>query len=428
MANGGTSSARGGGGGGRIALHANIINFNRTIENKGGLGNIGGGYNHGSGGTVYINATNYISGAMNVSVVGYNGSSAGNDWGQRINLTSTKLTLTGIYNASVINLSLSGVRNGTITLDYDNCDSSFGSATFSPTKTDITSCPRPGVSFTTPPTPANASTQGATAFLVNLTTSDNSSTGAEEQTYAFVDFDDSLVGWWRLDNDYFSAENATLVKDWSEHQCYDNETEILTLEEVDCGNADVEFVEVNGEIFEIEDYEELVIDNDVINGELNYGEDKDENYNEKQNEAFDLTSEELSVMHNLTDCSGNGLFNYINLSKINIAEDAPEALSVMRQVDTLCLHRLPGSTPGWGASALDNENSEANKLSNNERENNKLTNEENKKGSNRMVEPNPLIPDNICGNKKYLNISVDGYESHAGMAEWLLQSADTGCP
>lgn len=47
------------------------------------------------------------------------------------------------------------------------------------------------------------------------------------------------------------------------------------------------------------------------------------------------------------------------------------------------------------------------------------------KGSNRMVEPNWLIPSyNFYNKKKYLNVSVDSNDS-AGLAEWLLQLVDT---
>ena len=53
-----------------------------------------------------------------------------------------------------------------------------------------------------------------------------------------------------------------------------------------------------------------------------------------------------------------------------------------------------------------------------------------KKGSNRMVEPcNLLIPNYVFSkHAKYLNVSVELNNRHAGMAEWLLQSADPGRP
>ena len=51
-----------------------------------------------------------------------------------------------------------------------------------------------------------------------------------------------------------------------------------------------------------------------------------------------------------------------------------------------------------------------------------------KKGSNRMVEPNRLIPSyNISNKSKYLKVSV-GSDGSASMAEWLLQLVDTRCP
>ncbi len=54
--------------------------------------------------------------------------------------------------------------------------------------------------------------------------------------------------------------------------------------------------------------------------------------------------------------------------------------------------------------------------------------ENKKKGSNRMVEPNPLIADySNCNNSKYVNLSV-GLNGSSRVAEWLLQSVDSRCP
>lgn len=78
--------------------------------------------------------------------------------------------------------------------------------------------------------------------------------------------------------------------------------------------------------------------------------------NEKEeNEAFDLASKALLIMHSvLTDYNMGEGDNYINVSVNNsIAENAPEALSVMQRSDEPRPNGLPGSTPGWGApSAL----------------------------------------------------------------------------
>lgn len=59
------------------------------------------------------------------------------------------------------------------------------------------------------PTPANGSTQSSDSIYVNLSTS------ATGDHYSFVDFDRSLVGWWRFDNDTSVGENDTNVYDWS---------------------------------------------------------------------------------------------------------------------------------------------------------------------------------------------------------------------
>ncbi len=117
------------GGGGRIALiSTGNISFSGIINNKGGLSNYPG-----SGGTVYINASTSITSSGNISVVGYNGTSAGgSDWGQRINITAPLLTLSGIYNASRINASVAGTSEGQITLNYTDCGSSFNNAIFNP--------------------------------------------------------------------------------------------------------------------------------------------------------------------------------------------------------------------------------------------------------------------------------------------------------
>jgi hypothetical protein len=54
-------------------------------------------------------------------------------------------------------------------------------------------------------TPANGSTQGHNSIVINLSTRD------QEDHYAFVDSDNSLVGWWRMDD----TNNATEVRDLS---------------------------------------------------------------------------------------------------------------------------------------------------------------------------------------------------------------------
>ena len=58
----------------------------------------------------------------------------------------------------------------------------------------------------------------------------------------------------------------------------------------------------------------------------------------------------------------------------------------------------------------------------------KMISKKNKKGSNRVDEPNSLIPRvNNYNKQKYLNVSIDLADNHAGMAEWLLQLSNTQC-
>jgi len=280
-----------GGGGGRIALHADTIDFSGVIDNEGGENNPVG---YASGGTVYINATT-ITSSMNISVVGFNGSTSGDDWGQRINFTGSLMTLSGIYNATVLNQSVAGINNGTITLNFTDCSSNFANATFEPDAIYKTGC-GPNVTIITPlnntftgnetvnftanisdvtgvknvvvgipvvliegtyswffefwnwadnfvntqttvgnmtltvdltyplinftdPTPSSGSSQAATAIFVNV--SANGSSGVDNNISTFIDWDGSLVGWWRMDDvnssgdvvDYLGLNNGTVVGD-----------------------------------------------------------------------------------------------------------------------------------------------------------------------------------------------------------------------
>ena len=76
----------------------------------------------------------------------------------------------------------------------------------------------PLINFTNP-TPSNASTQAATAIYVNVTT--NGSAGVGTNISTFIDFDNSLVGWWRMDDinssgdvvDYTGRNNGTAYGD-----------------------------------------------------------------------------------------------------------------------------------------------------------------------------------------------------------------------
>ncbi len=76
----------------------------------------------------------------------------------------------------------------------------------------------------------------------------------------------------------------------------------------------------------------------------------------KKKEAFDIASKVMllpdkqHLFHRLNYINS---LNYIKFSiGDNFAVDAPVALKVMQRSDEPCLfHRLPGSNPGWGATA-----------------------------------------------------------------------------
>jgi len=180
----GGSAAASGGGGGRISLTSTgVVEFSGVINNKGGKDTADGSEDN-SGGTIYINASTSIISSGNIITVGYNG---GN-----ITFVDTLLTLSGIYNASN---TTGGTTWETITTNYTDCSSSF-TGTFEPGRIDQANgdCGVPNASFVSP-TPANASTQSNTDIFVNLSTADESG-----DHYAFVDFDDSLVLWMRMDD------------------------------------------------------------------------------------------------------------------------------------------------------------------------------------------------------------------------------------
>ena len=69
----------------------------------------------------------------------------------------------------------------------------------------------PNISFVTPPTPANGSYLNDDYLFANVSASDSNNIST------FIDFDNSLVSWWRMDDTNGSVG-----------ECYDNETQILT--------------------------------------------------------------------------------------------------------------------------------------------------------------------------------------------------------
>ena len=66
----------------------------------------------------------------------------------------------------------------------------------------------PNIAFVSP-TPVNASGVGVSYVVVNVTTNDTNNHSV------LVDFNRSLVGWWRFNNE--SGENASQFKDWSSY-------------------------------------------------------------------------------------------------------------------------------------------------------------------------------------------------------------------
>jgi parallel beta-helix repeat protein len=146
------------GSGGRIALYGATITQNGNIYAD--LGAIDNGYvpTGGYGGTVYINATNSVTSNSNISVRSYNGT------GSKVNLTSSYLNLTGIYNVTAINQSVSGTVNGTTTLTYTNCSSVLTLGTFDPSYSYSTSCPLVGTDVLGC---TSLSTAGTTYTVVN---------------------------------------------------------------------------------------------------------------------------------------------------------------------------------------------------------------------------------------------------------------------
>jgi hypothetical protein len=108
----------------------------------------------------------------------------------------------GSYGLNETNSSLSsGVADvQTFTLDdgYYNwavaCNNTAGTTTNSGNYTVGVDTIYPGINFTYP-TPSNESVLNVSHFFVNVTTTESN------DHYSFVNLDNSLVGWWRMDND-----------------------------------------------------------------------------------------------------------------------------------------------------------------------------------------------------------------------------------
>jgi len=114
------------------------------------------------------------------------------------------------------NYTYTGLNDGwhNITFTCNDSYSNYGESSLSNFYIDTV---YPDINFTDETT-SNGSTQAATSIFVNVTANDSAS-----NISTFIDFDNSLVGWWRMDDVNASGD----VVDISGH-CYDNETEILT--------------------------------------------------------------------------------------------------------------------------------------------------------------------------------------------------------
>jgi hypothetical protein len=196
----GGSSGRAGGGAGRIALYAPTIEFSGIINNIGGNHTSVGSFYDGGGGSVYLNASTSITSSGNITTTGLDG---GN-----ISFIDTLLTLSGVYNAS------GTTTDGSVIVNYTDCDSTaLLTGTFSPTQTYQSACDvvYPAVAYVSP-TLANGSY--GSVLEVNATISDS-----EGDVFGFVNLDNSLVSWWRMDDvnssgdlvDYMGLNNGSAV-------------------------------------------------------------------------------------------------------------------------------------------------------------------------------------------------------------------------
>ncbi|PJE81348.1 hypothetical protein COU58_02945 [Candidatus Pacearchaeota archaeon CG10_big_fil_rev_8_21_14_0_10_32_42] len=150
-AQGQTTSISKTGAGGRIAIIGDTINL------TGGLVYVDGGRGTaslGGGGTVYINATNFIRLDANVSSYG--------GVGGYINITDTLLTLSGIYN------STGSSGNGATTVNYTDCSSTL-IGTFIPSKTDNSLCVIPPIVTLLSPLDNSRFNSGNLYFIANFT-------------------------------------------------------------------------------------------------------------------------------------------------------------------------------------------------------------------------------------------------------------------
>jgi hypothetical protein len=113
-----------------------------------------------------------------------------------------------LYNSSQYGL----VRNLTLTGLSQNLNVTAVDITGKANTTTISfliDTSKPSISFIGQ-TPYNQSKLPKREIIVNM-----SSSASNRTHYVLADFDNSLVGWWRLDNDLSVGENSTKIMDWS---------------------------------------------------------------------------------------------------------------------------------------------------------------------------------------------------------------------
>jgi len=156
------------------------------------------------------------------------------------NVSSVTFNVSISEQASWCGISISGAANQTMTLNssstganYTNSSIADGSYSFVVSCNDtannwgyssayyfLVDTVYPNISFVTPPTPADGSTQSNTNIFVNVSASDVGR--GDNNISTFIDFDNSLVGWWRMDDynnttkivyDSSSYNNSGIVND-----------------------------------------------------------------------------------------------------------------------------------------------------------------------------------------------------------------------
>jgi len=128
-----------------------------------------------------------VSVALNYSILDTNSQAC---W-YTIDMGVTNTSITSCLNTT-LNVS-EGIAN--VTLYSNDSENNLNSVSVS----FLTDTIKPTINFTAP-TPANSSVQNLNSIYVNLTTNDTN------PHYSFVDFDSSLVSWWRFDDVNLSGD------------------------------------------------------------------------------------------------------------------------------------------------------------------------------------------------------------------------------